>query len=50
MAVELPNTLDKVLSHQSTLTEIEMQSMFLQVISRLTTKIFLGAKFMDNPY
>lgn len=49
MVVELPNTLDKVLGQPDTWTEIEMQSMFLQCVSRLTTKIFLGPKFMDNP-
>ncbi|KAI7778657.1 hypothetical protein LA080_001892 [Diaporthe eres] len=49
MVEELPNTLDKVLAHPNDWTEIDVQSMFLPIISRLTTKIFLGTKFMDNP-
>lgn len=49
MVEELPNTLDKVLAHPNDWTEVDVQSMFLSIISRLTTKIFLGTKFMDNP-
>lgn len=49
MVAELPNTLDKVLGHPSDWSEMDVQSMFLKCISRLTSKIFLGPKFMDNP-
>lgn len=49
MAAELPNTLNKVVGQPSAWTEIELQSILLQCVSRLTSKIFLGTKFMDNP-
>lgn len=49
MAAELPNTLNKVVGRPSDWTEIELQSMLLQCVSRLTSNVFLGQKFMDNP-
>lgn len=49
MAAELPNTLNKVVGRPSAWTEIDLQSMLIQCVSRLTSNVFLGQKFMDNP-
>ncbi|KAI3393338.1 hypothetical protein diail_4419 [Diaporthe ilicicola] len=49
MVAEVQNTVNKVIGRPNEWSEVELQAMLLQCVSRLTSKIFLGPKFMDNP-
>lgn len=49
MAQELPKTLDMVLGNQKEWTKIELQPLMLKCVGRLTSRIFLGPRLMDDP-
>lgn len=49
MVAEIPNTLEKVIGHHDAWTEVDLQSIMLQCVSRITSNVFLGSKFMEDP-